>query len=320
MKKIPKLLIFYLLLFSFITIILTSNSPILTTGYNSYVDTIEDSYFKVLDLEEGITYNFTIDIEEYYQMDLGFSIHKDERIKDNSALLVVDNPGTGDETTLYVPESSDDYYIRAFSNYDWGFFTVTVKEHLSGINKIVEPYKIPIDWTWLWVVAIIIGGILALFLVIGFFMKIVAKLDWTNIHLPRIKLPEINVDWFSRRERRRATWAQSKARRQYMREKRKEARLLRHLRTQREEKSPRDNHQRREISGISIVYVSDTTCKCMVSGLPINFTNEEIVACPHCGNIAKKPMLNEWLKVKGICPICREKIVIDFCPKVLVAV
>ena len=303
-----------------LSISLIGLTAIENSGYNSYVDTFEESYFKVLELEEGISYNFTIDIEEYYQMDLGFSIHLDEKVKEKNALVTVDNPGTSDETTLYTPTTSSDYYVRVFSNYDWGFFTITVREQISGIEKIVEPYSVPVDWTWLWISAVVIGGIIVLVLIAGFFMAIVAKIDWTNIRLPKIKLPEIDVDWESWRERRRATLAQSKARRQYLRNQRKEARKLKRLKRERKEVFIKEKISERKKSDIEILYIKDTTRKCMVSGLPIDFSKEKVVACPFCGNIAKEPMLTEWLKVKGICPICREKLVIDFCTKVMVAI
>ncbi|MBD3191625.1 MAG: hypothetical protein GF308_13340 [Candidatus Heimdallarchaeota archaeon] len=53
----------------------------------------------------------------------------------------------------------------------------------------------------------------------------------------------------------------------------------------------------------------------MVSGLLIDFEKDNVVACPYCGNIAKREMLAEWLKVKGLCPVCKNKLSIDECPE-----
>lgn len=53
----------------------------------------------------------------------------------------------------------------------------------------------------------------------------------------------------------------------------------------------------------------------MVSGLLIDFEKDNVVACPYCGNIAKREMLAEWLKVKGICPVCKKKLSLDECPE-----
>jgi hypothetical protein len=69
-------------------------------------------------------------------------------------------------------------------------------------------------------------------------------------------------------------------------------------------------------NGVEIIYISNRQPRCMVSGLDINFVEDEVVACPECNNVAKKPMLVEWLKVKGICPMCRKNIIIEQCPKV----
>lgn len=53
--------------------------------------------------------------------------------------------------------------------------------------------------------------------------------------------------------------------------------------------------------------------RCMVSGLEIDFDIDRVVACPYCGSVAKYEMLAEWLKVKGICPVCRNELSIDEC-------
>lgn len=45
----------------------------------------------------------------------------------------------------------------------------------------------------------------------------------------------------------------------------------------------------------------------MVSHLQFHLEMEEIVACPFCGGLAKKELLEEWLEKKRTCPICRRK-------------
>jgi uncharacterized protein (DUF983 family) len=54
----------------------------------------------------------------------------------------------------------------------------------------------------------------------------------------------------------------------------------------------------------------------MVSGLMIDFENDRIVACPYCGNVAKYEMLAEWLKVKSVCPVCKNKLKIEDCQEI----
>ncbi|MFX1474242.1 MAG: RING finger protein [Promethearchaeota archaeon] len=47
--------------------------------------------------------------------------------------------------------------------------------------------------------------------------------------------------------------------------------------------------------------------QCSVCGLPIR-PGQTIVFCPKCGNPAHYEHLAEWVKVKGVCPICRSRI------------
>lgn len=45
---------------------------------------------------------------------------------------------------------------------------------------------------------------------------------------------------------------------------------------------------------------------CMVCGLSIKDEEQkEKVYCPNCRNTAHKGHLIEWIKLKGICPLCR---------------
>ena len=271
-------------------------------SYSSFVDTIDDSYFKVLDLESGVAYNFTVDVDEYYQMDLGFSIHLNERPKERNAILTVDNPGISNETVIFTPEEAGEYYIRTYSNYDWGFFEITVYEDGTSIEKIVEPYFVPMDWRWLWISVVVLGGIVIFCLLVGLSVTLIKKVDWNEI-----RFPKIDIDWDSKRDIGRARRAQRRSRRNYKRQNAIEKRYSR-----RQSRKTRPDYKP-IVENVSIVYISDTKPKCMVSGLYINF--DEVLACPNCRNIAKKPMLTEWLRVKGSCPICRTKIILDLCPK-----
>jgi hypothetical protein len=47
--------------------------------------------------------------------------------------------------------------------------------------------------------------------------------------------------------------------------------------------------------------------KCTVCLLPMA-PGSEITKCPHCGGIAHKDHLLEWIKVKGFCPKCKNKL------------
>ncbi|HUT81053.1 MAG TPA: hypothetical protein VMZ29_07605 [Candidatus Bathyarchaeia archaeon] len=54
----------------------------------------------------------------------------------------------------------------------------------------------------------------------------------------------------------------------------------------------------------------------MISGLPIDLKNDFIVACPNCGNMAEKRLLENWLVNNNICPICKRVLSIDDLPVV----
>lgn len=294
---------------SILLVILPMNESRFIQSYNSNVGTTDDAYFKVLDLESGIAYNFTIDVDEYYQMDVGFSIHIDDKPKERNALVTIDEAGEGDETTLYTPEISGDYYIRAFSNYNWGFFTITVKENLTGIEKIVEPYRIPTDWRWLWVSASVIGGFFLLAFIIGFLSNVIGVINWRRIQLPKIDFDGSKI--IRRVKARRYERMKRKVLREDQRKEKRELKKKSQL------KIPIQVKQRRVVKGgVEIIFVSNKQPRCMVSGLNVDFEEDEVVACPYCSNVAKKTMLVEWLKIKGICPLCRRNIVIEQCPKV----
>lgn len=47
--------------------------------------------------------------------------------------------------------------------------------------------------------------------------------------------------------------------------------------------------------------------QCMVCLLPI-VHGDDFVKCPYCGSFAHRPHLVEWVKVKGRCPYCKERL------------
>ena len=56
--------------------------------------------------------------------------------------------------------------------------------------------------------------------------------------------------------------------------------------------------------------------RCMVSHLRIHEEMDDVVICPFCRNFAKKILLEDWLKKKGFCPVCREALKITDCERV----
>lgn len=56
------------------------------------------------------------------------------------------------------------------------------------------------------------------------------------------------------------------------------------------------------------------TVKCSVCKLPISFGSSTL-ECPHCHTIAHQEHLLEWIKVKGTCPVCQQKLTLaEFSP------
>ncbi|MHA1187078.1 MAG: hypothetical protein ACTSSK_09435 [Candidatus Heimdallarchaeota archaeon] len=66
----------------------------------------------------------------------------------------------------------------------------------------------------------------------------------------------------------------------------------------------------------SVYYLDDEPlkAKCMVSSLLLDFDEDLVVACPNCGNLAKKELLTEWLEENGTCKACDRKISMADCP------
>jgi len=52
------------------------------------------------------------------------------------------------------------------------------------------------------------------------------------------------------------------------------------------------------------------TVLCSVCKLPISFGSEPL-ECYHCQHVAHKEHLLEWVKVKGTCPVCQQKLIAD---------
>ncbi|MBD3191396.1 MAG: hypothetical protein GF308_12170 [Candidatus Heimdallarchaeota archaeon] len=302
--------------------------------YHSWVYPDEYAYFKVLDLELNVSYNFTLATDEYWQSDYGFSIHLNEKPKDKNVLTVVDTPGIRGETTLFIPDESADYYIRVFENYGSGFFDITVHEHVNGTEKIVEPYDPPIfnlgwslsfNWRWVWIPAAVIGGLIVLSIVIGLFVEGMKRINWQAIRFPRIRFPRIRfprIRWprirlprirWSRIHWPKINW---NLRRKNPPDNNKVLKEESAKQLSRKDDPASSPFVLAEDESITILTPS-STIRCMVSSLVIDFEEDEIVACPYCGNFAKKNLLAEWLKMKGICPICRKKLPLDLCPRVI---
>lgn len=291
--------------------------------YHSWVYPDEYAYFKVLDLEANVAYNFSLATDEYWQSDYGFSVHADKKPKDKNAIVTVDTPGIRGETTLFTPDNSGEYYIRVFENYGSGFFDITVHEHVNGTEKIVEPYDPPIfnlgwglsfNWRWVWIPAAVIGGLIVFSLVVGLFVEGVKRIDWGEIRFPRLRFPRIRfprlrfprirfpkINWnFRRKSNNNDSIVEEEPAKNFGN-------------TSDSEASP---FVLAEDESIAILTPS-SNIRCMVSSLVIDFGEDEIVACPYCGNFAKKNLLAEWLKLKGICPICKKKLQLALCPEVI---
>ncbi|MHA1364833.1 MAG: hypothetical protein ACTSP5_00275 [Candidatus Heimdallarchaeota archaeon] len=50
---------------------------------------------------------------------------------------------------------------------------------------------------------------------------------------------------------------------------------------------------------------------CMIKGLPLDFKNDKVVACPHCGNMAERDPLVIWVNENKKCPICKKTLLVD---------
>ncbi len=68
----------------------------------------------------------------------------------------------------------------------------------------------------------------------------------------------------------------------------------------------------------SVYYLEDEPlkAKCMISSLLLDFDEDIVVACPNCGNLAKKELLTEWLEENGSCKSCDRIISMADCPLV----
>lgn len=50
--------------------------------------------------------------------------------------------------------------------------------------------------------------------------------------------------------------------------------------------------------------------QCSVCRSKMN-SSESILVCPHCSNSAHSNHIGEWLKIKGVCPMCRNRLVLN---------
>lgn len=87
-------------------------------------------------------------------------------------------------------------------------------------------------------------------------------------------------------------------------------------RTDSKEKTITDKAEKKEHSEKITVAPKTEDTRCMVSGIPLDFTKHKIVSCPKCGHLARHKILAEWLKVKGKCPVCQERIKIEDCERI----
>ncbi|MFB0559811.1 MAG: DUF2341 domain-containing protein [Candidatus Lokiarchaeia archaeon] len=55
------------------------------------------------------------------------------------------------------------------------------------------------------------------------------------------------------------------------------------------------------------IYCGGAISRCSVCNLEI-VSRDRIVSCPHCGAQSHRDHLLEWIKVKGICPVCKERL------------
>jgi len=59
--------------------------------------------------------------------------------------------------------------------------------------------------------------------------------------------------------------------------------------------------------------------QCMVSSLLLDIDEDDVIACPYCGNMAKREHLSGWLAENNHCPVCRRAIKIVDCPIVKIS-
>jgi hypothetical protein len=63
----------------------------------------------------------------------------------------------------------------------------------------------------------------------------------------------------------------------------------------------------RRIDENNVLGEKDSIGNCMVCGLVVH-KSEVVAYCIHCGNIAHRLHLLEWIHVKGLCPMCEERL------------
>ncbi|MFW9922019.1 MAG: hypothetical protein ACFFDW_01895 [Candidatus Thorarchaeota archaeon] len=99
-----------------------------------------------------------------------------------------------------------------------------------------------------------------------------------------------------------------------------EERSRRLLKTLKKQNIKQKGNKTKAITTTEVYFVSVEAIeqeKCMITGLPIDPTSHDITTCPYCGNFAKRELMEKWLTEKEHCPICKEKLIISDCPKVM---
>ena len=67
-----------------------------------------------------------------------------------------------------------------------------------------------------------------------------------------------------------------------------------------------DVNLRIPITKVNFIDKLPTNSRSMISGLAIELKERIIVACPFCGNMAEKELLENWLMKSNICPVCKK--------------
>lgn len=76
------------------------------------------------------------------------------------------------------------------------------------------------------------------------------------------------------------------------------------------------NEEKISIVKVHFLEKVPTAEKSMISGLILDFSMDEILACPFCGRMAEKNLLKDWLKDTPYCPVCKKNVEITDCPVV----
>ncbi len=84
--------------------------------------------------------------------------------------------------------------------------------------------------------------------------------------------------------------------------------VIENLQAQLDEKT--DSHDIDDWTKKLEIRIEGTRCLVCLQELNVA-TSEEVLACPHCHYPSHKSHISSWIKVKNICPLCRNHITID---------